>query len=73
MPVTYRSGDIVSPYLYFHEPLQVQDDHFVDCVRTGTRPRTPGERGLDIVRVLEAADAASRSGHREPVRAPVFG
>jgi predicted dehydrogenase len=72
MPVTYRSGDIVSPYLYFHEPLQVQDDHFVDCVRTGARPRTPGERGLDVVRVLEAADVASESGHREPVRAPAF-
>ena len=67
MPVTYRSGDIVSPYLYFQEPLQVQDDHFVDCVRTGNRPRTPGERGLDIVRVLEAADAASASGGVEPV------
>jgi predicted dehydrogenase len=67
MPVTYRSGDIVSPYLYFHEPLQVQDDHFVDCVRTGSRPRTPGERGLDIVRVLEAADAAGVSGDVEPV------
>ncbi len=73
MPVTYRSGDIVSPYLSFHEPLQVQDDHFVECVRTGSRPRTPGERGLDIVRVLEAADAASVSGNLEQVRAPVYG
>lgn len=71
MPVTYRSGDIVSPYLYFHEPLQVQDDHFVDCVRTGARPHTPGERGLEIVRVLEAADAAAASGRAEPVRAAV--
>ena len=69
MPVTYRSGDIVSPYLYFDEPLQVQDNHFVDCVRTGSRPNTPGERGLDIVRVLEAADAADVSGGIEPVRA----
>jgi predicted dehydrogenase len=68
MPVTYRSGDIVSPYLYFQEPLQVQDDHFVECVRSGARPRTPGERGLEIVRVLEAADAASISGGAEPVR-----
>jgi predicted dehydrogenase len=73
MPVTYRSGDIVSPYLYFHEPLQVQDDHFVDCVRTGSRPRTPGERGLDIVRVLEAADAASVSGKVESVGARISG
>ena len=67
MPVTYRSGDIVSPYLYFTEPLQVQDDHFIECVRTGARPYTPGERGLDILRVLEAADAAAVSGRTEPV------
>ncbi|MDD7942005.1 Gfo/Idh/MocA family oxidoreductase [Actinomycetospora lutea] len=68
MPVTYRSGDIVSPYLYFHEPLQAQDDHFIECVRSGSRPRTPGERGLEILRVLEAADAAADSGRAEAVR-----
>jgi predicted dehydrogenase len=67
MPVTYRSGDIVSPYLYFHEPLQVQDDHFIECLRTGSRPHTSGERGLEIVRVLEAADTAAASGRVEPV------
>jgi predicted dehydrogenase len=71
MPVTYRSGDIVSPYLYFHEPLQAQDDHFVDCVYSGARPHTPGERGLEILRVLEAADAAAESGRPEPVRTSV--
>jgi predicted dehydrogenase len=62
MPVTYRSGDIVSPYIPFTEPLVVQDSHFVDCVRTGQRPKTPGERGVEIVRVLEATDAAAASG-----------
>ena len=67
MPVTYRSGDIVSPYLHFHEPLQVQDEHFVECLRTGSPPRTPGERGMEILRVLEAADAAAVSGRAERV------
>lgn len=56
MPVSYRTGDIISPYVPFNEPLLVQDEHFVDCVRTGRRPLTPGERGLEIVRVLTAAD-----------------
>jgi predicted dehydrogenase len=67
MPVTYRSGDIVSPYISFTEPLLVQDTHFVECVRTGTRPRTPGERGLEIVRVLEATDVAAADGGPVPV------
>jgi len=56
LPVSYRTGDIISPYVPFNEPLLVQDEHFVDCVRTGRRPRTPGERGLDIVKVLAATD-----------------
>ncbi len=62
MPVTYRTGDIVSPYVPFAEPLLVQDAHFVECVRTGQRPNTPGERGLEIVRVLAATDRATETG-----------
>ena len=46
MPVTYRTGDITSPYVEFVEPLLVQDSHFIDCVRTGRRPDTLGDRGL---------------------------
>jgi predicted dehydrogenase len=56
LPVSYRTGDIVSPYIPFSEPLLIQDQHFVECVRTGTRPATPGERGLEVVRVLAATD-----------------
>jgi len=62
MPVTYRTGDITSPYVDFAEPLMVQDSHFVDCVRTGRVPDTDGRRGLEIVRVLEATDEAQSSG-----------
>jgi predicted dehydrogenase len=61
MPVSYRTGDIVSPYIQFNEPLLVQDSHFIDCIRTGATPNTPGERGLDIVRVLAATDVAETS------------
>ncbi|HEY2763834.1 MAG TPA: Gfo/Idh/MocA family oxidoreductase [Pseudonocardiaceae bacterium] len=61
-PVSYRTGDIVSPYVQFNEPLLVQDTHFIDCIRTGRRPATPGERGLDIVRVLSATDVAESTG-----------
>jgi predicted dehydrogenase len=56
LPVSYRTGDIVSPYIAFQEPLLVQDQHFIECIRTGARPRTPGERGLEVVRVLAATD-----------------
>jgi predicted dehydrogenase len=61
MPVSYRTGDIVSPYVPFNEPLMVQDQHFVDCIRTGAPPNTTGERGLAVVRVLAATDSAAAS------------
>ncbi|MDT7595200.1 MAG: hypothetical protein QOJ06_746 [Pseudonocardiales bacterium] len=62
MPVSYRTGDIVSPFIQFSEPLLIQDSHFIDCIRTGAKPNTPGERGLDIVRVLAATDVAEATG-----------
>jgi predicted dehydrogenase len=59
LPVTYRTGDIVSPFIQFREPLLIQDEHFVDCIRTGQTPQTPGQRGVDVVRVLAATDSAA--------------
>jgi predicted dehydrogenase len=61
MPLNYRYGDIVSPFVSASEPLTVQDSHFIDCVRTGARPRVDGRSGLATVRVLEASDRALRS------------
>jgi predicted dehydrogenase len=49
-----RSGDTFSPRIPNVEPLGIECQHFIDCVRTGTRPRSDGESGLRVVRVLEA-------------------
>ena len=49
-----RSGDIFSPRIPNLEPLRIECEHFVECVRTGTPPRSDGESGLRVVRVLEA-------------------
>ena len=49
-----RSGDIFSPRLSNVEPLRVECEHFVECVRTGATPRSDGASGLRVVRVLEA-------------------
>jgi predicted dehydrogenase len=68
LPVSYRTGDIISPYIPFSEPLLLQDEHFIDCVRTGERPRTPGTRGLEIVRVL--ASASRRNGSAPETEVP---
>jgi predicted dehydrogenase len=62
VPMSYRCGDITSPYIDFQEPLMVQDSHFLDCIRSGARPLTDGHNGLAVVRILEAANLSLRTG-----------
>jgi predicted dehydrogenase len=61
-PLSYRYGDILSPHIQFHEPLLLEDRHFVECIRTGARPQCDGLSGLQVVRVLEAADRSLQAG-----------
>jgi len=48
------------------EPLEVECRHFLDCIRSGERPRTDGAEGLRVLAVLEEAQRsmAGRGGHR---------
>jgi len=48
-----RSGDIFCPRIPNAEPLRIECEHFLECVRSGARPRSDGENGLRVVRVLE--------------------
>lgn len=36
------------------EPLRLECQHFVDCIRTRQQPRTPPEDGLRVLQVLQA-------------------
>ncbi|MDH3197874.1 MAG: Gfo/Idh/MocA family oxidoreductase [Candidatus Krumholzibacteria bacterium] len=60
--LSYRFGDIFIPKLDDAEPLKVACGHFAECVRDGARPRSSGNEGLDVVRVLEAATVSMREG-----------
>jgi predicted dehydrogenase len=60
MPMSYRYGEIRSPYVQMDEPLLVQDQHFARCLADHTRPRTSGETGLAVVEVLECAEISLR-------------
>ncbi len=51
----YHYGDIYSPYVKQEEPLRLECQHFIDCIRLKQRPLTDGSLALDIVRILEAA------------------
>ena len=60
-----RSGDTFSPRIGNREPLRLECEHFVECVRTGARPVSDGASGLRVVRVLEGLQRsldASRRG-----------
>jgi predicted dehydrogenase len=60
-----RSGDIWSPRVPAVEPLRVECEHFVACVRDGRTPRSDGESGLRVVRVLEALQQSLDATARE--------
>lgn len=55
MMIGYRTGDMWAPKLDMTEALRTEGQHFIDCIRQGTRPITGGEAGLQVVKILEAA------------------
>jgi UDP-2-acetamido-3-amino-2,3-dideoxy-glucuronate N-acetyltransferase len=49
------------------EPLLVECRHFVDCVEQGTPARTPGEEGVQVLKVLQACQLSLQL-NGEPVQ-----
>ena len=65
--LSVRQGDIWVPRVDGAEPLRLECEHFLECVRTRSTPLTDGRDGLRVVRVLAAAQASlERDG--APVR-----
>ena len=55
IPVVQKDGGQVLA-LPRDEPLRLECQHFLDCVRTRTRPTTDGESALRVLQVLEACE-----------------
>jgi predicted dehydrogenase len=53
--ISLRFGDIVIPHLKLTEPLNVLCKHFIDCIAKNKTPLTDGQDGLEVVKILEAA------------------
>jgi predicted dehydrogenase len=51
----YRSGDILLPQIKFTEPLRVEAEHFVDCIRNQRTPLTGIAHARTVVSILERA------------------
>jgi len=54
--VSYRTGDMWAPRVEQVEALKLEAAYFVDCILNDKRPFNDGVAGLDVVRMLEAAD-----------------
>jgi len=60
--VSYRSGDVHIPKLEATEALKAEAQYFVDCVEKNQEPFNNGQAGLQVVRLLEAADESIKNG-----------
>jgi len=59
-----RSGGQYSPQLPSVEPLRVECQEFVDAIREQRAPRSDGESGLRVVRVLEQLQDSLKASAR---------
>ena len=50
------------PNIPLQEPLRIECQHFVDCVRDHRTPLTDGPSGLRVARVLAAAQRSLETG-----------
>jgi predicted dehydrogenase len=60
--LSYRYGDILVPRVPPHEPLKVECAHFADSILHSRRPRSDGEVGLKVVKILESAEKSLMGG-----------
>ncbi len=66
-----RFGDITIPHLEMTEPLTLECRHFIECIQNNLEPKTGGQQGLEVVRILEAAQLSlEKEGVPVPLTLP---
>ena len=66
--LSYRQGDVVIPNIKLVEPLRQECQHFIECIQSGQSPRTSGEEGYKVVKILEAAQHSLMNNcHKETI------
>jgi len=58
----YRTGDVVIPRIEPQEPLRLELEDFARAIRTGAEPASSLALGLEIVSVIEVAEASLLAG-----------
>ena len=57
---SYHYGDMHCPYMKLTEPLKVECQHFIDCIKNNSTPLSDGREGLKVIQVLECASESIR-------------
>jgi len=65
--ISYRNGEITIPHIDWIEPLHLECEDFANAIRTGVPPRAHGGIGLEVVRILAAAQEALEQQERQGV------
>ncbi len=70
--IDYRVGDIWSPHLRRSEALTVEAEHIAAAIEDGVPLRADGEKGLRVIRILEACQQSlANDGERVFLERPV--
>jgi predicted dehydrogenase len=56
----HRSGDVLLPKIEFEEPLKVEIEHFIDCIKTGEKCLTGPDHAKEVVRILNYSSKISQ-------------
>jgi predicted dehydrogenase len=59
---SYRYGDIIIPNVRVTEPLRQECEHFIKSIMNHTEPCSAGREGLQVVKILEAAQRSMLNG-----------
>jgi len=65
--VSYRFGEITIPHIDWVEPLRLECEDFANAISTGTQPRAHGGVGLEVVRILAAAQEVLEKQEKQSV------
>ena len=60
--LSLRDGNISIPAIKMSEPLKLECEHFIECIEHDNRPKSDGESGVIVARVLEAAQTSLSAG-----------
>lgn len=60
--LSLRDGDIHIPKIETREPLQLECEHFIDCIKEDRQPLSDGTSGLQVLHILELAQKSLENG-----------